>query len=101
MVLEHTLHSLERLAQRNLSQADIAYVMQHGRVEHRAGTAAYFLGKRDIPHCDRRDQRIAQLEGTTVVLIRCGGKFVVLTAYRNRQRGLKNHRKKSKCNRRN
>lgn len=94
-----TYHAAERCAQRNLSHDDIQYVIQYGRRVYNAGTCEFFLGKQDIPRSDRTQQRITQLEGTVVqVDIKAG---VILTVYRNRENGLKDHRRKSKYNKRN
>jgi len=95
-----TRHAAGRCAQRNITEEDIRYVIEHGEREHRAGTLVVFLRKRDIPQRDRADQRIAQLEGLTVHLAQANdGTFsVVVTAYRNRERGLKEHRRKKKYN---
>lgn len=84
------------MAQRNLSSADIDFVLQHGREEHRAGVEAYFLGWRQLDGlANTRD--VARLEGTVVLRNPLTGE--VVTAYRNRSRGLKDHRRKSKHNR--
>ncbi len=92
-----TVHAEARCAQRNLSYEEVQYVIRHGRQVQNAGTCEFFLGRNDIPPGDRARQRIAQLEGTVVLMdIQTG---LVLTVYRNRKNGLKNHRRKAKYNR--
>lgn len=92
-----TDHATMRGEQRNVSESEVQYVLRHGASTHRAGAQAYFLGRRNIPENDRRNQRVAQLVGTTVLVdVKTGA---ILTVYRNAQ-GLKDHRRKSKCNRR-
>ena len=85
------------MAQRNLTYSEIEYVCDHGRRVHRAGVVHYYLGWRDIPVGDRRNARIQELEGTTVLV---GGDSAdeVVTVYRNRN-GTINLRRKTKFNR--
>lgn len=87
-------HAVQRMAQRNLTYSEIEYVCDHGRRVHRAGVVHYYLGWRDIPVGDRRDARIQELEGTTVLV---GGDHSdeVVTVYRNRN-GTINLRRKTK-----
>lgn len=92
-----TVHAEVRCAQRNLSYDEIQYVIQYGQQVNNAGTCEFFLGRNDIPRSDRARQRIAQLEGTVVLVDMQTG--VILTVYRNRKNGLKSHRKKTKYNR--
>ena len=88
-------HARRRLAQRNLSAEDVHYVYTHGRRVH-AGKATFIhLGLRDIPDADRREDRIRRLEGTVLVLDSVTGCHLT-TAYRNRQRGSHDIRRKSK-----
>jgi hypothetical protein len=95
-----TDHAAARRDQRNLSDAEIEYVIAHGQRVHRAGACAFFLGRNDIPGGDRANQRIAQLVGTVVLLNVKHGE--VITVYRNRKNGLKEYRRKPKysCSRR-
>ena len=90
-------HALLRMAQRNLSPADVEYVLRHGRRYRRAGVVHYFLGKKDIPKDDARDDAIARLEGTTVLVspMGKGGAVEIITAYRNRS-ALRRIRRKAK-----
>ena len=88
-------HARRRLAQRNLSAEDVHYVYTHGRRVH-AGKATFIhLGLRDIPDADRREDRIRRLEGTVLVLDSVTGCHLT-TAYRNRQRGSRDIRRKLK-----
>jgi len=90
-----TFHAQERIAQRNLSLDDIAYVYAHGTRSHNGGALLVHLGKRDIPPEDRRDQHRTRLEGTVLVLDQQTGGYL-RTAYRNRSRGLKDIKRKTK-----
>lgn len=94
-----TDHAATRCAQRNLSMNDICYGVQHGKSDHRAGAKAYYLGERDIPTCDRRLQRSHQLVGLLVMVDESDDEIVVITVYRNREHGWKDHRSKSKHHR--
>ena len=85
-------HAIRRAAQRNVSPKDIEYVLHHGSKFHRAGACFYYLGSKDIPSTDRREDEITRLEGTIVVLD--PEQRMVVTIYRDRERGLKDIRKK-------
>ncbi len=90
-----TRHARRRLAQRNLSIDDAAYVIAHGTVTYSGHARFVHLGLRDIPDDDRRNDRIRRLEGTVLVFDSESGGCLT-TAYRNRQRGLKDIRRKPK-----
>jgi len=87
-----TIHATKRVAQRNLSKDDLEYVLHHGTKCHKAGACFYFLAGKDIPAEDRKDNEIARLEGTTLVLD--PGQTTIVTVYRNREKGLKRIRRK-------
>jgi hypothetical protein len=88
-------HARRRLAQRNLTATDIQYVSAHGRLHHTGNATFVHLGLRDIPVEDRRDDRLRRLEGTVLVLDPATGRHLT-TAYRNRQRGSRDIRRKLK-----
>ena len=88
-------HASRRLAQRNLTTDDVQYVYTHGRLHHRGKATFVHLGLRDIPAEDRRDDRYRRLEGTVLVLDPATGCHLT-TAYRNRQRGSRDIRRKLK-----
>lgn len=92
-VLSH--HAEWRMAQRNLSLEDILFVLDHGKRFYRAGAVFFYLRKCDIPKERRR--AFTRLEGTTVVISR--DKALVLTVYRNRQKGLGRVKRKSERSR--
>ena len=88
-------HASRRLAQRNLTTDDVQYVYMHGRLHHRGKATFIHLGLRDIPAEDRREDRYRRLEGTVLVLDPATGCHLT-TAYRNRQRGSRDIRRKLK-----
>ncbi len=89
-------HAELRMAQRNLSHDEVSFVRENGKKSYRAGVIVHFLGRRHFPHtADAR--QYDHLEGTTV--LSCPHCMFVLTAYRNRSRGLKDHERKPKYNR--
>ncbi|MFM9107613.1 MAG: DUF4258 domain-containing protein [Chloroflexota bacterium] len=88
-------HAGERLAQRNLSEADVRYVFVHGRRHHSGHAVFVHLGKRDIPREDLRNDRIRRLEGTVLVLDPFSGEHLT-TAYRNRRSGSRDIKRKPK-----
>ena len=87
-----TNHARQRMAQRNLSCKDVAYIIDFGRIVHRSGAVFIHLGRKDIPADDRGNPIIARLEGATVVL--SDTESVVLTVWRNREQGLRHIRRK-------
>ncbi|NDJ55288.1 MAG: DUF4258 domain-containing protein [Chloroflexi bacterium] len=88
---EFSAHALQRCAERNVSEDEILYIIANGHTFHNAGAVFAELRKDSVPEEDHRDQRIAQLIGTTVVLnTTCS---TVITVYRNRCAGKKNRRK--------
>lgn len=88
-------HAMVRLAQRNLSQADIDYVFEHGRRVRNGKAMFVHLGRRDIPDDDRRLTRFSRLEGTVLVLDAYSGCHLT-TAYRNRRSGIRDIKRKLK-----
>jgi hypothetical protein len=77
-----SIHAQQRLAQRNLDQDAIDYVLQHGRVIRRTGILFYVLAARDIPRHDRRNSSVSRLIGTTILVSHDG---TIITVYRNRR----------------
>lgn len=90
--VELTGHAQKRAAQRNLSPAELRYVIRHGQRFHRAGALIFFLRDRDVPQADRDDDERRRLAGTAVVLSPDGQQ--VITAWRNRQKGLRQIKRK-------
>jgi hypothetical protein len=90
-----TQHALKRMAQRNLSERDVEYVMTHGCREFRGGVEFRYLRKRDIPPQDQ--SQFARLEGTAIV-VGSASDTDVITVWRNRKNGLRHIRQKSKEN---
>jgi hypothetical protein len=88
-------HADRRLAQRNLSFDDVAYVFAHGRMHHVGKALFVHLGLRDIPADHRRYDRLRRLEGTVLVLDPTTGQHLT-TAYRNRRKGSRDIKRKSK-----
>ncbi len=86
-----TYHAQLRATQRNISPADLAYVLKHGRRIRNTGAIFCFLGRRDLPACDCANQHAVRLIGTTAVIE--GGNMI--TVYRNRN-GLRTIKRKLK-----
>lgn len=86
-------HAVKRISQRNIRTEDIAFVMRFGRHLHNGGALFVFLGQRNIPDECKADDRLAKLEGTTLVMSKDGSSLI--TAYKNK-RGLKKVLKKCK-----
>ncbi len=96
--LAYSHHARSRQAQRNLSDHDVRFVLEHGRRLRCAGVLHVFLGRRDIPTDKSLYRRFAHLEGTTLILDDTHPEIFLITAYRNRQ-GFKQIRRKSKYDR--
>ena len=80
-------HARQRGAQRNLSDAEMRYVVRHGKRFHRRGRRIYFLRRCDVPEEDLAHQERSRLVGTAVIVDGAGK--TILTAWRDRQDGLK------------
>ena len=91
-MLQHTVHSAIRSAQRGLSPDEIEYVYQFASRYHRGGALIYFLRRQDVPSADRHLDFATRLIGTALVCAPDG--YTLLTAWRNRRSGLKQIRKK-------
>ncbi|MBZ0303166.1 MAG: DUF4258 domain-containing protein [Anaerolineae bacterium] len=76
-------HASTRSAQRNLSDDDIAFILQHGSRVHRTGVIFCQLRQKDLPPDTPGNHRHRQLAGTTVVTCRCG--HTVITVYRDKR----------------
>jgi hypothetical protein len=87
-----TRHAARQLQRRNLTDADLDYVLAHGVRLRRTGIIFVVLRRRDIPVADLRGARAAKLEGVIVLV---SHDRVIITAYRNRQ-GLRTILKKHK-----
>jgi len=83
-ITSFTQHARKRSARRNVAPNAVDYVLAYGRMIQRTGAMFYFLGRRDIPPCDRRASWASRLEGSIVIVAPDG---TVITIYRNR-RGL-------------
>jgi hypothetical protein len=74
-----TAHARRRLAQRRLSEQDLAYVLEHGAWLRRTGVDFCVLRRRDVPSPDRAARH--RLEGTVILVTDDGA---AITVYRNR-----------------
>ena len=81
-IISFTHHARRRGARRNVAPDAVEYVLAHGRMLQRTGVMFFFLGRRDIPPCDRCASWAARLEGVIVVV---GSNGDIITVYRNRQ----------------
>lgn len=93
--IQMSTHACTRQAQRNLSAADIAFVLEHGRHIHSGGAIHVVLGRRDMPRDPKLFREFERLEGTILVIAADGETPVLITAYRNRG-GFKAVRSKTK-----
>lgn len=88
-IIGYSDHCRERMAQRNVSEADVQYVVTRGECEYRTGVVCFALTRRGIPAEERSDR--ASLE-SLVILMHEG---YVITVYRNK-RPLRHLRRKAK-----
>ncbi|MBK8989537.1 MAG: DUF4258 domain-containing protein [Chloroflexi bacterium] len=85
-------HARLRMAQRNVSDAQVSFILTHGHAVHCAGAILVTLRQKDIPKSERAKDTFACLEGVTVVMNRSAP--VVQTVWRNRRHGLRHIRQK-------
>jgi hypothetical protein len=90
-----TDHARTRQAQRNLSDEEVAFVLDHGQYVRSGGALHVFLGRRDMPGDRDSCRRYQHLEGAVLVVNDTGDVPVLITVYRNR-RGLREIRRKAK-----
>ncbi|MEN9937396.1 MAG: hypothetical protein RLZZ387_3975 [Chloroflexota bacterium] len=95
LTIRLTHHARTRQAQRNVSDEDMAFVLEYGRGIRSGGVLHVFLGRRDMPRDLERYRRYAHLEGVVLVVNDTGDAPVLLTVYRNRA-GLKDIRCKAR-----
>ena len=76
-----TEHARQRMAQRNLKEEHIDFVLKYGKVIHNSGAVFVFLGHRNIPAKYKGDDSVAKLEGTTLLMSNSG---ILITPYKNR-----------------
>lgn len=91
-----THHARLRMAQRNVSPAQLSFILEHGQEAHCAGAILVTLRRKDIPAELQKQNEFACLEGVTVVLSR--EEPVVMTVWRNRRQGLRHIRDKPRYN---
>ncbi|MCP5099013.1 MAG: DUF4258 domain-containing protein [Chloroflexi bacterium] len=90
--IQFSHHARQRMAQRNVSTAQVSFILEHGQAVHCAGAILVTLRKKDIPNVLRAKNEFARIEGVTVVLSR--EEPIVKTVWRNRQHGLRHIRHK-------
>ena len=88
---EKSLHAEHRMAQRNLCDDAVRFVLQYGQRYYKEGIIHVFLGARDIP--DDMYRRYGRLEGTIILV---SPSSTIITVYRNRKDGARNLRRKRK-----
>jgi len=82
----YTDHARQRMAQRNVSEGQISFILEHGEEIHCAGARLVHLRRKDIPQPFRKVDNFAQLVGCTVVLSIADP--VIMTVWRDRRHGL-------------
>lgn len=82
-----TQHAKLRMAQRNVTWAQLCFILEHGQRLYRAGVCLVYLRRKDIPLKLLTQNQFASLEGTAVVLNRQG--TIAMTLWRNRAKGLR------------
>ncbi|MCB8922202.1 MAG: DUF4258 domain-containing protein [Ardenticatenaceae bacterium] len=89
-----TNHARRRMAQRNVSEAQISFILSYGEEIHCAGARLVHLRHKDIPQPFRKVNEFTRLIGSTVVMSIT--EPVIMTVWRNRRRGLRHiHHKPS------
>ncbi|MBE2225108.1 MAG: DUF4258 domain-containing protein [Anaerolineae bacterium] len=88
----YTHHARQRMAQRNVSEAQISFILEHGEEIHCAGARLVHLRRKDIPEHIRKVDTFARLEGVAVVLSNTDP--IILTVWRNRSHSSRHIRHK-------
>lgn len=98
LILTH--HAYERASQWNLSEEQIAFVVEHGERCYKTGVLFYQMLEKNIPQQLLSDNYYAKLNGATVVVSSQNqDRTVVITVYRN-EKAFKEDRKKVEYRRR-
>ncbi len=84
-------HAVQRSVQRNVSLAEITFIIEHGQLMRNAGVSFRQLREKDWPDNLPRSHGYHRLIGTTVVLCKCG--LFVVTLYREEEAFRKDRRK--------
>ena len=90
--LSFTRHAQKRMAQRNVSESDISFILQHSHETHCAGVLLITCRYKDIPKSHLDMDRFRKLDGVTVVMSH--SEPTILTVWRNRQHGQRHIRRK-------
>lgn len=94
-------HAKKRMAQRNLTLAEVLTVLKYGKYYFQNNGIEVFFGKNQIPSQLQSHARLNQLNGTTVILSETSQDpmvdYTIITVIRNRQ-GMWNRRKRRKAN---
>ena len=88
-------HALQRSAQRNISEHDIAFILTYGKRIRNTGVIFCQLRHKDLPDDLPGNHRYRQIVGTTIVLCRCG--HYVVTIYREERAFHRDMRKAKYC----
>ena len=82
-----SVHALQRMHERRISEAAVQATLEHGRVAHVRGAAIHAIGRKEVSAMQRQGIDLSEYEGVQVVCA-CDGE--IMTAYRNRDfRGLR------------
>lgn len=88
-----TMHAVQRMHERRISEAAVRATLEHGRLIHVRGAAVHAIGHKEVSRLRRRGIDLSHYEGIQIV---CEPGGTVLTAYRNRDfRGLRPRRRRA------
>mgnify|MGYP002713079174 CR=1 FL=1 len=91
----YTDHAQIRMAQRNLKDEEILFIIEHGKPIYKAGVVFFQMWQKRLPNFIKPNDRLANLAGTTVVAC-CDGEgcYLVITVYRDPKSFKKDRAKK-------
>jgi hypothetical protein len=81
LIFNHSKHSFRRASKRNISQQNIADVIEHGRAFFKQGMIFYVLGEHQLP--DAKVKKGHDKSQNMVVVI-AGDSNTILTCYRSK-----------------
>lgn len=95
--LDITEHARKRMAQRNVSENEVSFILEHGQMTHCAGAILVTCRRKDIPKNKLVLDEFRRLDGVTIVMSRENS--AIMTVWRNRKQGLRHirHKPRYRC----
>lgn len=94
----YTNHAQRRMAQRNIQDDEIRFIIEHGKPIHKAGVIFFQMWQKRLSRRAKPNDHLSHLAGATVVAC-CNeaGEYLIITVYRD-PRAFKRDRTKKEYN---